>query len=278
MKQRIISALFGLVILFAVFALFETIVLNAVVAAVIVLALHELFTAAGERHTSISYLAMGFGATIPFFKTWMLERVLPAVCFLFAFVLLCALLRHHRDVKAERMGFIFCFTILIAFSTTCFVYLRDFFGLRIGFYAVLVTLVGAWMSDTGAYFFGLAFGRHKLAPEISPKKTVEGALGGILVALVSQGLVAFGYSFYCAKAGAAFSINLPLLLVCSPLISVVSIVGDLSASVMKRQFGIKDFGHIMPGHGGVLDRFDSVLLVIPFVYNLFLYLPLVSTL
>ena len=164
MKQRIISALFGLVILFAVFALFETIVLNAVVAAVIVLALHELFTAAGERHTSISYLAMGFGATIPFFKTWMLERVLPAVCFLFAFVLLCALLRHHRDVKAERMGFIFCFTILIAFSTTCFVYLRDFFGLRIGFYAVLVTLVGAWMSDTGAYFFGLAFGRHKLAP------------------------------------------------------------------------------------------------------------------
>ena len=252
MKQRIISALFGLVILFAVFALFETIVLNAVVAAVIVLALHELFTAAGERHTSISYLAMGFGATIPFFKTWMLERVLPAVCFLFAFVLLCALLRHHRDVKAEQMGFIFCFTILIAFSTTCFVYLRD--------------------------FFGLAFGRHKLAPEISPKKTVEGALGGILVALVSQGLVAFGYSFYCAKVGAAFSINLPLLLACSPLISVVSIIGDLSASVMKRQFGIKDFGHIMPGHGGVLDRFDSVLLVIPFVYNLFLYLPLVSTL
>ena len=278
MKQRIISALFGLVILFAVFSLFETIVLNAVVAAIIVLALHELFTAAGERHTSISYLAMGFGATIPFFKTWMLERALPAVCFLFAFVLLCALLRHHRDVKAERMGFIFCFTILIAFSTTCFVYLRDFFGLRIGFYAVLVTLVGAWMSDTGAYFFGLAFGRHKLAPEISPKITVEGALGGILAALVSQGLVAFGYSFYCAKVGAAFSINLPLLLACSPLISVVSIIGDLSASVMKRQFGIKDFGHIMPGHGGVLDRFDSVLLVIPFVYNLFLYLPLASTL
>ena len=87
MKQRIISALFGLVILFAVFSLFETIVLNAVVAAIIVLALHELFTAAGERHTSISYLAMGFGATIPFFKTWMLERALPAVCFLFAFVL-----------------------------------------------------------------------------------------------------------------------------------------------------------------------------------------------
>lgn len=278
MKQRIISSLIGLIILFAVFALFETIVLNIAAAAIIVLALNELFTAAGERHTSISYLAMAFGATIPFFKTEMIERALPAVCFLFAFVLFCALLLHHRDVKAERMGFIFCFTILIAFSTNCFVYLRDVFGLTIGFYAVLVTLVGAWMSDTGAYFFGLAFGKHKLSPEISPKKTVEGAVGGMFVALLSQALVAFGYSYYCAGTGVAISVNLPLLLVCSPLISVVSIIGDLSASVMKRQFGIKDFGHIMPGHGGVLDRFDSVLLVIPFVYNLFLYLPMVRML
>lgn len=274
MKQRIISSLVGLLILFVVFAFFETIVLNIAVALIIVLALHELFTAAGERHTTISLIAVAFGAIIPFFKTGMLERALPAVCFLFAFVLLCALLLHHRDIRAERVGFIFCFTILIAFSMTCFVYLRDIFGMTIGFYAVLVTLVGAWMSDTGAYFFGMLFGKHKLAPEISPKKTVEGAVGGAVTALLCQALVALGYSLYCARSGHPIGINLWLLLGLSPLISVVSIIGDLSASVMKRQFGIKDFGHIMPGHGGVLDRFDSVLLVIPLVYSLFLYLPM----
>ncbi len=275
MKQRIISSVFGLIILGVVIACFETIVLNIAVAIIIVLALNELFTAAGEHHTAISYIAMAFGAIIPFFKTWMIQRMLPAVCFLFAFVLLCVLLRYHNAIRAERMGFIFCFTILIAFSTTCFVYLRDLYGMTVGLYAVLVTLIGAWMSDTGAYFFGLAFGRHKLAPQISPKKTVEGAVGGVVVALLSQALAALGYSWYCSMVGVPFLVNLPLLLCCSPFISAVSIIGDLSASVMKRQFGIKDFGHIMPGHGGVLDRFDSVLLVIPLVYNLFLYLPMV---
>lgn len=278
MKQRISSAVVGLLILFAVFALFETIVLNIAVAIIILLALNELFTAAGERRTAIAFIAMAFGATIPFFKTWMIQKILPAVCFLFAFVLLCVLLRYHNEIRTEQMGFIFCFTILIAFSTTCFVYLRDMLGLPMGFYGVLVTLVGAWMSDTGAYFFGLAFGKHKLAPNISPKKTVEGAIGGVLVALVAQLAVAVAYRWYCSTMGIALWINLPLLLLCSPFISVISIIGDLSASVMKRQFGIKDFGHIMPGHGGVLDRFDSVLLVIPFVYNLFLYLPMVRTL
>ena len=232
------------------------------------LALHELFTAAGERHTSISYLAMGFGATIPFFKTWMLERALPAVCFLFAFVLLCALLRHHRDVKAERMGFIFCFTILIAFSTTCFVYLRDFFGLRIGFYAVLVTLVGAWMSDTGAYFFGLAFGRHKLAPEISPKKTVEGSVGGFLGA-------ALCCTLYGVVVQTAFAVqpHYIVLVLYGLLGSFVSQMGDLSFSYIKREYGLKDYGHLFREHGGVLDRFDSVIFCAPLTYLLLSAVP-----
>lgn len=134
------------------------------------------------------------------------------------------------------------------------------------------------MSDTGAYFFGLAFGRHKLAPEISPKKTVEGRSRRHPGGTGFAGACGVWIQLLLCQGGSGLFDNLPLLLACSPLISVVSIVGDLSASVMKRQFGIKDFGHIMPGHGGVLDRFDSVLLVIPFVYNLFLYLPLVSTL
>ena len=153
--------------------------------------------------------------------------------------------------------------------------MRDIFGVVIGFYGMLVSLGGAWLSDTGAYFFGIAFGRHKLAPEISPKKTVEGVFGGIVVALISQIIISFAYAQVCRYYGTPVEIHYLRLILVSPLISLISVIGDLSASVMKRQFGIKDFGNIMPGHGGVLDRFDSVLLVVPFVYNLFLYAPLI---
>lgn len=275
MKQRIISSAAGLVILAIVFALFDTIVLNVAVSVIIVIALNEFITAAGQKKLPTSYVAMAFGLIIPFFSTRPVSSMLSTICFLFTFVLFCILLKFHKEINADQLGFIIFFTMLIAFGTTSFVYLRDVFGTVVGFYGVLVSLCGAWMSDTGAYFFGIAFGKHKLAPSISPKKTVEGMLGGILVALISQLVIAFVYSQVSKFYGTTVQVSYLRLILFSPLISIISVIGDLSASVMKRQFGIKDFGNIMPGHGGVLDRFDSVLLVAPFVYNLFLYFPLI---
>ena len=275
MKQRIISSAAGLAILAVVFALFETIVLNIAVAIVIAMAAYELLEAAGINNRPISTIALFFSLIIPFFGTRLLSNILASICFLFSLALFCLLLKNHDTVRVEQLAFVFFFPMLIAFATTCFVYMRDVFGATVGFYGVLVSLCGAWMSDTGAYFVGIAFGRHKLAPEISPKKTVEGLIGGIVVGLASQLLVAFVYAQICRYSGRPVQIDYLRLSLISPLISLISVVGDLSASVMKRQFGIKDFGNIMPGHGGVLDRFDSVLLVAPFVYNLFLYFSLI---
>lgn len=279
MKQRVVSSLIGLVILFSVFAMFETIVLNIAVAVVSVLALDELTAAAGyQKNLRLKLTAIAFGAFIPFFTTDLVSSLLPVVCLLFAVVLFCILLHDHETLRVEQIGFTFFFTILIAFSFSCFVYLRDVLGTTIGMYAILVTLVGAWMSDVGAYFCGMFFGKRKLAPKISPKKTVEGMVGGVVVALAAQFLCGLVYTWISLLFGEVVSIHyLPLLLL-SPFISMLSVLGDLSASVIKRQFGIKDFGTIMPGHGGVLDRFDSVLLVIPFVYILFRYLPLIEVL
>ena len=275
MKQRIISSAAGLMILAVVFALFDTIVLNIAVAIVIAMAVYELIEAAGQKNRPIAMTALFFSLVIPFFSTRLLSNVLASICFLFSLVLFCLMLRYHDTVHVEQLGFMFFFTMLIAFAITCFIYMRDVFGAAVGFYGVLVTLCGAWMSDTGAYFFGIALGRHKLAPKISPKKTVEGLVGGVVVALASQFIVALAYAQVCRYYGPPVQIDYLRLALVSPLISIISVVGDLSASVMKRQFGIKDFGNIMPGHGGVLDRFDSVLLVAPLVYNLFLYFPLI---
>ena len=129
---------------------------------------------------------------------------------------------------------------------------------QIGEYGIMVWLIfiTAFGTDTMAYFTGYAIGKHKLAPKISPKKTIEGSIGGILGSVLLCGL--FGYFV------------IPSLLLHCIMIGilggVISQFGDLTASIFKRKMGIKDYGNLIPGHGGILDRFDSVLFTAPMIY------------
>ena len=120
---------------------------------------------------------------------------------------------------------------------------------------LLVALAIVWAGDTGAYFAGRAFGRHKLAPRVSPNKTVEGLLGGLACAL----LAAAGFAWY---AGATLE-QQPLVLAVALAAFLASVVGDLFESLLKRHVGVKDSGDVLPGHGGILDRIDAVLAALP---------------
>lgn len=121
----------------------------------------------------------------------------------------------------------------------------------------------AFGSDTGAYFIGSKFGKHKLTPELSPKKSVEGAVGGV----VTAALLTLIYFFVCNKIYGGFEVDVMLLFTAVSVFgAILSQIGDLAASSIKRFTGIKDYGKIMPGHGGVLDRFDSVLFTLPIVF------------
>lgn len=121
---------------------------------------------------------------------------------------------------------------------------------------VLLTFIIAWGTDTFAYVFGSLFGKHKLSPKLSPKKTIEGSIGGILGAAI--------LTYYLAKY---FEMKpIWIFMIISSIGSIIGQIGDLTASKIKRLTGIKDFGFIMPGHGGVLDRFDSILFVAPYIY------------
>lgn len=124
----------------------------------------------------------------------------------------------------------------------------------------LLPFIGAWVSDTFAYFTGRLFGKHKLIPEVSPKKTVEGAVGGVVFTAIAY--MVFGL---IVREGNMDS-NYILLAVIGVLVSVISQIGDLIASVVKRYYGIKDYGKLFPGHGGVMDRFDSVIAAAPVLY------------
>ena len=123
-----------------------------------------------------------------------------------------------------------------------------------GKYLCLLAFIGPWVTDTFAYFTGRFFGRHKLIPEVSPKKTVEGSVGGTVFCVV--GYIVFGLIM---QFGYGFTVNYWMLGIAGLLVAVISQIGDLIASLIKREHGIKDYGKIFPGHGGVMDRFDSVL-------------------
>lgn len=134
-----------------------------------------------------------------------------------------------------------------------------------GRYAVLAVFMFAWITDTGAYFSGRFLGRHKLAPNLSPKKTVEGAIGGVVLSVVAG----FVYIWALNKFFGITLGNNTFFIAAAGVGAVLSELGDLVASAVKRQCGIKDFGRIFPGHGGLFDRFDSVVFIAPFVYMVF---------
>ncbi|SCI78526.1 Phosphatidate cytidylyltransferase [uncultured Clostridium sp.] len=123
-----------------------------------------------------------------------------------------------------------------------------------GIYVWLIFII-SFMTDTFAYFSGYLFGKHKLIPSISPKKTIEGSIGGIL-----------GSTICCVIFGYIFKLDITHMILVGSIGSIVAQFGDLFASAIKRYVGIKDYGKLIPGHGGILDRFDSVILVAPFVY------------
>ena len=125
---------------------------------------------------------------------------------------------------------------------------------------VWLVFIIAFMTDTFAYFSGYLFGKHKLIPNVSPKKTIEGSIGGIL-----------GSTICCLIFGHILNLNMVLMLILGSIGSIIAQIGDLFASSIKRYVGIKDYGNLIPGHGGILDRFDSVILVTPFVYSAIIF-------
>lgn len=138
-------------------------------------------------------------------------------------------------------------------------------ALEHGIFTVWLIFLASWVCDTCAYLTGMAIGKHKLAPVLSPKKSIEGAIGGILGSV----LAGFLYSYFVLEKQMPGTM-IGILIVCA-VGAVVSQTGDLAASAIKRNHEIKDYGHLIPGHGGILDRFDSVIFTAPMIYFLIVF-------
>lgn len=167
---------------------------------------------------------------------------------------------HGREVMAA------CFSFLYAPVMLSTLYLiRE--GFVAGKYLIWFVFLCSWGSDTCAYAVGVLFGKHKMTPKLSPKKSVEGAIGGILGAALLSALYTYLIGQYSVSAQySGWEINVTAAAVLGAVGALVSMVGDLAASAVKRDYGIKDYGKLIPGHGGIMDRFDSVIIAAPLIF------------
>lgn len=274
MKQRILVAVVGTPILLLLLMAAPAWASAVVVTFLGVVGSHELLTAVcGKEKTGrIYWLAAGMSAVIP----WMVYSldaqfagtgveiaggVLEAVLAVLVLAVFAYSVRVYGSEKAVNFRDICALLvggIAIPMALTCLLRIRM---LPFGTGLVLVPLIAAFCSDTMALFAGMAFGKHKLSPKVSPKKTVEGAIGGLAGGVV--GMVIFQIVFQLCTDQ-----TLPLLpcILMGLFGAAVGQLGDLSFSLIKREYGIKDYGRLLPGHGGVLDRFDSVIFTAPVVW------------
>lgn len=276
MKQRMISAAVALVILAGVFAFYETFVLNIAVSLVSAMAVFELLHATGYvKSKALLVFSLGYALVVPFFSTLRIHGMQVYVTLGYFILMFGSLLLYHTDIRFEEVAISFFISLVVPTALSSIVLMRDRYSH--GILYVLLCCVAAWISDSCAYFTGRAFGRHKMAPLISPHKTIEGAIGGVVGCCIFFMLTCFCYQQYQLHLhGVQMVFSWGTIAVISIFCSLVSIVGDLMASVVKRQTGIKDFGKIMPGHGGVMDRFDSFLFVAPTIYLILQYFPIMT--
>ncbi len=256
MKTRIITAVVLLCIFIPVLWFSDTIVFPAAVGIISLVGAYEYLKCVGYGKKPVVYIpACIMCALLPFcahYSSGVIYLLITvAICaiymfYLFAYAVFCRGRERFSDVAGVWAG---VFYILLAF--VCLVVIRRE---QNGEYLYLLTFIGAWVTDTFAYFTGFIFGKHKLIEEISPKKTVEGAIGGIIFCIAA--FLLFGY-IIGGKIDA--TPNYLMLGVTAFFVSVISQIGDLVFSLIKREHGVKDYGKIFPGHGGVLDRFDSVI-------------------
>lgn len=282
MKQRVITAVVLLALLAVVVWQINTPVLVLVIAFLAAVAANEIMRCAKVENTFIRVVATGYAACVPFFASakaltpWVSEAVwgkvigaVPGVVYLIALVvvLLLAMLKGYAYTTFEDVAVSVFAGALVPFGFSVFIRLRDMFQIeQFGIYLIFYGLICALATDSGAQLAGMAFGKHKMSPNISPKKTVEGAIGGLIFSVILNAVAIILYNRLADFKMDEFAVTV-LLAACLP-VSFLGMMGDLSASVLKRNFGVKDFGKIFPGHGGVMDRFDSSMFTLPVTYAL----------
>lgn len=253
-----------------------------IVAAVAPMATYELMHACGVKSKLLYIVSCAVSAFSAFYVSYDIP-IKPVGVFVsfYALALLFMAVIFNKQIKYIDSVVSLFASVAIPYSFTCFIRLNDISKLdpeklthHEGAFLVMLAFSCSWVTDVFAFLVGRKIGKHKMTPNISPKKSFEGAIFGTLITAAVNVLLLFCYSFGTHKLGyhAFFGESAMKYLYIIPIscvLSVVSMFGDLAASVLKRNVGIKDYSNLLPGHGGIMDRFDSSLFVLPVLYGIY---------
>ncbi|MBQ9979494.1 MAG: phosphatidate cytidylyltransferase [Oscillospiraceae bacterium] len=259
MKSRLIVSAIGVPILIIVLLFAPAQLFSIILAAMCVVAMHEVLSVTGfVKNRRILVTSMVYAGIIPFWACY--GKSYPVLLVLtFAYVVILALfmMASKGEIQFTQVATAFCAAFFIPMFLSALLALMD---AREGRFLLFFPFIIAFSSDTGAFFTGKYMGRRKLAPLLSPNKTVEGSIGGIVASVIA--MLIYGIIMMLPFG---LYVRIGSIIICAVIGAVAGQFGDLVFSCIKRQAGIKDYGNLMPGHGGILDRFDSVIFVTPLV-------------
>ena len=262
-KQRAISAVI-LVIIAAITLYFGGALTCLVMCAVSLIGVMELLRIYGLTKKGLGYAA--YGATVFYYALLYFDLhqfILPLIAVYMLVILAIYVLTYPNYKDKEIMAAFFAFVYVGVMLS--YVYLiRD---MKHGLILVLLIFVSSWGNDTCAYLVGRAIGKHKMSPILSPKKSIEGLIGGIVGAGILGVVFGLIYNHFMQVAHSVW-----IFALIGAVCALPAVIGDLAASAIKRNNDIKDYGKLIPGHGGILDRFDSIIFTAPIMYYLILYL------
>lgn len=256
MKQRVITAIVALLVFVPIIVFANDTVFRICIAIISAISALELLQCTGSaKKLMLSVPLILFAAGFLFTNSFD-DNIRWTIVVAIMFYCMATMVFSNGGITSQDVGIAFTGVFFSTFSYDCIALLRE---MREEYsWAFVLIFVAAWGSDTFAYFVGRAMGKHKLIPKISPKKTIEGAIGGAVAGMLL--FVVFGGILTSCTD---LSVNYVLLAILGFFAAIVSQIGDLIMSAIKRCYDVKDYGNIFPGHGGFLDRFDSILTVAP---------------
>ena len=271
-QKRLISGIVLAILLVGVWALMFTPFIDIVMAALAGAACYEIMKVAGVKNLALRVSGILFAVVLPLGIVYTARFPISLLCMIYVLYLVILTVTNHEDIKFEHLAVTVyaSFIIPIAFSTVSLIAdsykLYDDVDKPECAFLLFMSIASALLTDVFAYEVGSRIGKHKMTPVLSPKKSWEGAIGGIVLVTLFMllALVVFNHFF----ANKAFFLPVWAFILITIALSILSMFGDLMASLIKRNYGVKDYSNLIPGHGGIMDRFDSVVVVAPTLYVL----------